>query len=148
MKRILLFLFLALLLLSLGFGGGVFAGRTWLSPEGGSPGAVIEEPGPVFFVGDFISNLAGAGNHVVNFKLSMEMSSPRALEMIASPSWLARVKNEVILLTKDRLFEDLTNAEGILALAEDIKRTINAIMPPVRDKAPVVRVLFEGFVLQ
>lgn len=148
MKRILGFLFLALLLLSLGFGGGVVAGRMWLSPEGGSPGTAIEEPGPVFFVGDFISNLAGAGNHVVNFKLSMEMSSPGALEMISSPNWLARVKNEVILLCKDRVFEDLTNSEGILSLAEDIKRAVNAIMPPVRDKVPVVRVLFEGFVLQ
>ena len=148
MKRMLLFLFLALLLLSLGFGGGVFAGRLWMTPEGGASGTVIEEPGPVFFVGDFISNLAGAGSHVVNFKLSMEMSSPRALEMISSPNWLARVKNEVILLAKDRVFEDLTNAEGILSLAEDIKRTVNAIMPPVRDKVPVIRVLFEGFVLQ
>ncbi|MBP6332153.1 MAG: flagellar basal body-associated FliL family protein [Aminivibrio sp.] len=148
MKRILLFLFTALLLLSLGFGGGVFAGRLWMTPEGGASGTKIEEPGPVFFVGDFISNLAGAGNHVVNFKLSMEMSGPKALEMISSQNWLARVKNEVILLTKDRVFEDLTNAEGILSLAEDIKRTVNAIMPPVRDMVPVVRVLFEGFILQ
>ncbi len=95
MKRILLFLFTALLLLSLGFGGGVFAGRLWMTPEGGASGTKIEEPGPVFFVGDFISNLAGAGNHVVNFKLSMEMSGPKALEMISSQNWLARVKNEV-----------------------------------------------------
>jgi len=76
------------------------------------------------------------------------MSGPKALEMISSQNWLARVKNEVILLTKDRVFEDLTNAEGILSLAEDIKRTVNAIMPPVRDMVPVVRVLFEGFILQ
>ena len=148
MKRMLLFLFLALLLLGIGFGGGIFAGRMWLSTEGGSSVTEIEEPEPVFFVGDFISNLCGTRNHVANFKLSMEMSDPKAVEMISSPNWLARVKSEVILLTKDRVFEDLTNAEGILSLAEDIKRTVNAIMPPVRDKAPVVRVLFEGFVLQ
>ena len=45
-------------------------------------------------------------------------------------------------------FDDLTTAEGIMKLAEDIKRTVNAMMPSVRDKAPVVRVLFEGFILQ
>ena len=54
----------------------------------------------------------------------------------------------VILLVKDRVFDDLTTAEGIMKLAEDIKRTVNAMMPSVRDKAPVVRVLFEGFILQ
>lgn len=148
MKRLIFFLLLALLLLILGFGGGLFVGRAWLAPDGSSSSVKVEEPGPVFFVGDFISNLAGAGNHVVNFKLSLEMSSPKAVELISSPNWLARVKNEVILLTKDRVFEDLTSAEGIISLAEDIKRTLNSTMPQVRDKAPVVRVLFEGFVLQ
>ena len=125
------------------------AGRTWLSPEKGpSSSATFEEPGPVFFVGDFLSNLAGGGAHVASFKVSLEMSGPKAFEMISSPNWLARIKNEILLLTKDRVFEDLTNAEGVISLAEDIKRTINAIMPPAKDKVPVVRVLFEGFVLQ
>ena len=70
------------------------------------------------------------------------------MEMVSSASWVARIRNEVILLVKDRVFDELTTAEGIMQLAEDIKRTINAMMPSVRDKAPVVRVLFEGFVLQ
>ncbi len=148
MKRIVVFIIVGILLVSLGFGGGLIAGRAWLSPEDNGSREKIEEPGPVFFVGDFISNLTGSGNHIVNFKLSLEMSDPKALEMIASPNWLARIKNEIILLAKDRIFEDLTNAEGVLSLAEDIKRTINSIMPAIRDKAPVMRVLFEGFVLQ
>lgn len=149
MKRIILFILLAFFFLALGFGGGLLAGRTWLSPEGGAPSSAnFEEPGPVFFVGDFLSNLAGSGSHVASFKVSLEMSGPKALEMISSPNRLARIKNEILLLTKDRVFEDLTNAEGIVSLAEDIKRTINAITPPDKDKVPVVRVLFEGFVLQ
>ncbi len=147
MKRIVIFLIMAILLFSVGFGGGIMVGRTWLNPEGATS-VKIEEPGPVYFVGDFIANLSGAGNHVANFKLSLETSSARALEMVSSPSWIARVRNEVILLVKDRVFDDLTTAEGIMKLAEDIKRTVNAMMPSVRDKAPVVRVLFEGFILQ
>lgn len=148
MKRLFMVLLMALVLFVLGFGGGLLAGRTFLSSEGSSPSAKIEEPGPVFFVGDFISNLSGAGNHVVNFKLSLEMEGAKSIEMISSPSWLARIKNEVILLTKDRVFEELTSAEGIMNLAEDIKRTLNSLLPPVKEKPPVVRVLFEGFVLQ
>ncbi len=148
MKRIVVFIIVGILLVSLGFGGGLVAGRVWLSPEDNQAREKIEEPGPVFFVGDFISNLAGPGNHVVNFKVSLEMSGPKAVETISSPGWLARVKNEIILLAKDRIFEDLTNAEGVLSLAEDIKRTINGIMHATRDKTPVTRVLFEGFVLQ
>jgi len=147
MKRIVIFLIMAILLFSVGFGGGIMVGRTWLNPEGATS-VKIEEPGPVYFVGDFIANLSGAGNHVANFKLSLETSSARALEMVSSPSWIARVRNEVILLVKDRVFDDLTTAEGIMKLAEDIKRTVNAMMPSVRNKAPVVRVLFEGFILQ
>ncbi|MGI6783809.1 MAG: flagellar basal body-associated FliL family protein [Aminivibrio sp.] len=148
MKRIIVFIIVGFLLLSLGFGGGLMAGRLWLSPDNGPAKSSVEEPGPVFFVGDFISNLSGSGSHVVNFKLSLELSDPKAMEMITSPNWIARIKNEIILLAKDRVFEDLTSAEGVLSLAEDIKRTINAIMPAVRDKAPVTRVLFESFVLQ
>lgn len=147
MKRIFIFLIMAILLFSVGFGGGIMVGRTWLNPEG-TTSVKIEEPGPVYFVGDFIANLSGAGNHVANFKLSLETSSARALEMVSSASWVARIRNEVILLVKDRVFDELTTAEGIMKLAEDIKRTVNAMMPAVRDKAPVVRVLFEGFVLQ
>lgn len=148
MKRIIVFIIVGIVLVSLGFGGGLVVGRTVLSPEKGAPASKIEEPGPVFFVGDFISNLGGTGGHVVNFKLSLEMSDPKAIEMIASPNWLARIKNEIILLAKDRVFDDLTSAEGVLSLAEDIKRTINSIMPTIGEKAPVMRVLFEGFVLQ
>ncbi len=147
MKRIILFIIMAILLFSVGFGGGIMVGRTWLNPEG-STSVTIEEPGPVYFVGDFIANLSGAGNHVANFKLSLEISSDRVMEMVSSASWVARIRNEVILLVKDRVFDELTTAEGIMQLAEDIKRTINAMMPSVRDKAPVVRVLFEGFILQ
>ena len=148
MKRLFMALLMALVLFALGFGGGLFAGRTFMSSEEKSPSTQIEEPGPVFPVGDFISNLSGAGNHVVNFKLALEVEGPKSMEMISSPSWLARIRNEVILLTKDRVFEELTNAEGIMNLAEDIKRTLNSILPPVKEKPPVVRVLFEGFVLQ
>lgn len=147
MKRIFLFIIMAILLFSVGFGGGIMVGRTWLNPEG-STSVTIEQPGPVYFVGDFIANLSGAGNHVANFKLSLETSGDRAMEMVSSASWVARIRNEVILLVKDRVFDELTTAEGIMQLAEDIKRTINAMMPSVRDKAPVVRVLFEGFILQ
>ena len=147
MKRIILFIIMAILLFSVGFGGGIMVGRTWLNLEG-STSVTVEEPGPVYFVGDFIANLSGAGNHVANFKLSLEVSSDRAMEMVSSASWVARIRNEVILLVKDRVFDELTTAEGIMQLAEDIKRTINAMMPSVRDKAPVVRVLFEGFVLE
>lgn len=148
MKRLFMALFIALILFALGFGGGLLAGRTFLSSDESAPSKKIEEPGPVFFVGDFISNLAGTGNHVVNFKLSLEMEGPKSMEMVSSSSWLARIKNEVILLTKDRVFEELTSAEGIMNLAEDIKRTLNSILPPVKEKPPVLRVLFEGFVLQ
>ncbi len=148
MKRLFMALLIALVLFALGFGGGLFAGRTFLSSEEKSPSTKIEEPGPVFFVGDFISNLSGTGSHVVNFKLSLEMEGPKSMEMVSSPSWLARIKNEVILLTKDRVFEELTSAEGIMNLAEDIRRTLNSILPPMKEKPPVVRVLFEGFVLQ
>ncbi len=99
MKRIVIFLIMAILLFSVGFGGGIMVGRTWLNPEGATS-VKIEEPGPVYFVGDFIANLSGAGNHVANFKLSLETSSARALEMVSLQVGFARVRNEVILLVK------------------------------------------------
>lgn len=147
MKRIILFIIIAIFLFSVGFGGGILVGRTWLNPES-SQTVAVEAPGPLFPVGEFVANLSGAGNHIASFKLSLETSGEKALEMISAASWGARIRNEVILLVKDRVFDELATAEGIMQLAEDIKRTLNAMMPSVHDKAPVVRVLFEGFVLQ
>ena len=147
MKRILFLSLMGVLLFSLGFGGGIMAGRIWMTPEGAEQ-SVVEAPGPVYLVGDFIANLTGSGNHVVNFKLSLETTSPKAFEMVASASWVARIRNEVVLIVKDRVYDDLTTAEGMMKLAEDIKRTINAMMPTIKDKTPVSRVLFEGFILQ
>ena len=65
-----------------------------------------------------------------------------------APGWLLRIKNEVLLIVKDKVYEDLTSAESTLQFARDIKRTLNSILPENKGEPLVVQALFESFVLQ
>ena len=99
-------------------------------------------------LGDFTANLAGSENHVVSFNLSLEMSSAKALESVQQEAWKARVKSEILLSVKDRVFEDLKSSEGLLELSEDLKKKLNAMLPKNKGSVAVNRVLFQGLVVQ
>ena len=111
-------------------------------------GKKVAAPGPIVTVGEFTSNLAGSGKHVISFTVSLETLNAKAAEMVSSTGWLLRIKNEILLIVKDKIYEDLTSAEGALQFSEEIKRTLNAQLPEIKGEAPIVRVLFETFVLQ
>lgn len=151
MKRILIFLIVGLVMFGLGFGGGLFLGRS-MAPSGdatGAGGREISKPGPIVSLGEFTSNLAGAGRHITSFTLSLEMvNNPKALAELQDAGWLVRIRNEVLLVVKDKVYDDLVSAEGALQLAGDIKRSLNSILPDVAGEAPVVNVLFESLIVQ
>lgn len=149
MKRIIIFIVVGLVMFGAGFGGGLMLGRTMASGDG----AVVEErqvkaPGPIVSIGEFTSNLAGAGRHVISFTLSLEVLDDKAAEIVQAPGWLLRLKNEVLLIVKDKVYDDMTSAEGALQFAGDIKRTLNSILPEIKGEPLIVQVLFETFVLQ
>ena len=87
-------------------------------------------------------------SHVITFTLSLELLNEKAVEVVQAPGWLLRIKNEVLLIVKDKVYEDLTSAEGALQFAGDIKRTLNSILPENKGEPLVVQALFESFVLQ
>ena len=133
----------------IGFGGGLMFGRAMAG--GDSPAGEngrVPDPGPIVPVGEFTSNLAGSGRHVISFSVSLEAVNIRAAEVVSSPGWHVRIRNEILLVVKDKKFEDLTSAEGALQLAEEIRRSLNSQLPSVRGEVPVVRVLFDSFVVQ
>lgn len=150
MKRIFIFIIVGLAIFCMGFGGGLFWGRSRAGSETSSASSSrqVPSPGPIVPIGEFTSNLAGSGKHVITFNLSLEMLNSRAVETVSAPGWLLRIKNEILLIVKDKIYEDLTSAEGALQFSEEIKRSLNAQLPDVKGEAPVVRVLFESFVLQ
>ena len=53
-----------------------------------------------------------------------------------------------MLFRLDKVYEDLTSAEGALQFAGDIKRTLNSILPENKGEPLIVQALFESFVLQ
>ena len=118
-----------------------------VSPDGVGD-ARVAAPGPLVSVSEFTSNLAGSGRHVISFAITLETTSSRAAETITSPGWYSRVRNEILLIVKDKVFEDLTSAEGAHQFAEEIKRGLNSMLPTIGGEVPVVRVLFESFVIQ
>ena len=151
MKRILIFAVVGLVMFGAGFGGGLILGRSMAPEEDNTigTGKVIQNPGPIVSIGEFTSNLAGAGRHVISFGLSLELVEKEgAAALIQTPGWLTRIRNEIFMLVKDRVYDDLTSAEGTLQFAGDVKRALNKMLPDVGGEAPIVNVLFESIVLQ
>lgn len=151
MKRILIFAIVGLVMFGAGFGGGLILGRTMAPKDTNEIGAgrVIQNPGPIVSIGEFTSNLAGAGRHVISFALSLELIEKEgASALIQTPGWMMRIRNEIFMLIKDQVYDDLTSAEGTLQFAGDIKRALNRMLPDVGGEAPIVNVLFESIVLQ
>ncbi len=151
MKRILIFAIVGLIMFGVGFGGGLMLGRT-MAPKDTNEigqGRVIQNPGPIVPLGQFTSNLAGAGRHVLDCALSLELVEKEgATALIQSPGWMNRIRSEIFMLIKDRVYDDLTSAEGALQFAGDIKRSLNRMLPDVGGEAPVVNVLFDSMILQ
>ncbi|MBQ7151041.1 MAG: flagellar basal body-associated FliL family protein [Synergistaceae bacterium] len=151
MKRILIFAIVGLVMFGAGFGGGLILGRTMAPKDTNEIGAgkVIQNPGPIVSIGQFTSNLAGTGRHVIDCSLALELvEKDGASALIQTPGWLNRIRSEIFMLMKDRVYDDLTSAEGALQLAGDIKRALNRMLPDVGGEAPVVNVLFESMILQ
>ena len=134
-----------------GFGGGLILGRTMApkDPNEIGVGRVVQNPGPIVSIGQFTSNLAGAGRHVIDCTLSLELvEKDGASALIQTPGWMNRIRSEIFMLMKDRVYDDLMSAEGALQLAGDIKRALNRMLPDVGGEAPIVNVLFESMILQ
>jgi len=148
MKRMMIFIVIGLTLFGAGIGGGIFWGRKFSSADDGSSVRTIAAPGPIVPVGEFTVNLAGTGNRILSFSVSLEALNVRTGDVIKSQNWMPRIRNEVILVAKDMVYDDLTKAEGVILFGEQIKKTINAVLPLARGEVPIVRVMFDSFVLQ
>ena len=150
MKRIIIFVVVGLVMFGAGFGGGIVVGRMMAPEDESAPKKHdVPPPGPIVSIGDFTSNLAGPGRHVISFSLSLELlDKEEAAALIHQQGWVVRIRNEIFLLVKDKVYDDLTSAEGTLQLAGDIKRVLNSMLPDIGGEAPIVQVLFESIVIQ
>jgi flagellar FliL protein len=145
-KKLIVFIVVGVVVLLLGIGGGVFVGLKFFGDDG--KGGTVDRPGPMMPLGDFTVNLADPDPHIVRFKMTLELSSPKVPEVLADPAWGTRMKNEVLMVVKDRRYTDLKRAEGLQALGQDLRARLNAALPRVEGKVPITRVLFEEFMLQ
>jgi flagellar FliL protein len=149
MKRLLVFILVAVVALVLGVGGGILVGRNFFGkPVPVSEGDLGFSPGPVVPLGGFTVNLADKEIHVLRAQVALEVTSEKAGEEIAQPAWQSLLRNDVLLLLKDQRYDDLRSGEGMLELAQHLKRRLNAILPLVDKKPPILRVLFEEFIIQ
>ena len=147
MKRMVIFIVIGLVLFGAGIGGGIFFGRNF-NADDESVTTKTPAPGPIVPAGEFTVNLAGAGNRIMSFSVSLEALNAKADDTIKNQNWMPRVRNEILLLAKDKVYEDLTKAEGVVQFGEQIKRTLNTVLPQISGEVPIVRVMFESFVLQ
>ena len=113
MKRIFVFIIVGLVMFGIGFGGGLILGRSMAAGDSAAADSKqVPDPGPIVAIGEFTSNLAGSGKHVISFNVSLEALNALAAEVIGTAGWLLIIKNEILLIVKDNIYEDLTSAEG------------------------------------
>jgi len=149
-KRFLLIIIIGVICLALGVGGGIFLGMKFFGnpqPLNDVPSSV-PKPGAILNLGDFTVNLADKEPHIVRFNLALELADPSLVTTFSDEGWLSKMKNEVILTCKDRYYDDLRTADGVMALAQDITKRLNAILPAFKGNLPVKNALFQEFILQ
>ncbi|MCL1941127.1 MAG: flagellar basal body-associated FliL family protein [Synergistaceae bacterium] len=147
MKRMVIFIVIGLVFLAAGVGVGIYLGKI-LNVDSEAEVTKTPAPGPIVPAGEFTVNLAGAGNRIMSFSVSLEALNAKADDTIKNQNWMPRIRNEILLLAKDKVYEDLTKAEGVVQFGEQIKRTLNTVLPQISGEVPIVRVMFESFVLQ
>jgi flagellar basal body-associated protein FliL len=149
MKRLIIVIVVGLVLFGAGISGGIILGRELNKSDDGTVNVKAAAiPGPIMSIGEFTVNLAGTGNRVASFSVSLETLDAKIDDIIKSQNWTPRIRSEILLIAKDKVYEDLTKAEGVIQFGEQIKRTLNTILPLAKGETPIVRVMFESFVLQ
>ena len=82
---------------------------------------------PKVSIGQFTSSLAGTERHVLDCAISLELNEQEGISsLVQSPGWMNRIRSEIFMLIKDRVYDDLAGAEGALQFAGDINRTFSA----------------------
>ena len=149
MKRLIIVIIIGLALFGAGIGGGILLGRELNNATDGTGNAkTVAAPGPIMSMGEFTVNLAGNGNRVASFSVSLETLNAKIDDTIKSQNWIPIIRNEILLIAKDKVYEDITKAEGVIQFGEQIKRTLNTILPLAKGETPIVRVMFETFIVQ
>ena len=148
MKRMVIFLVIGVLLFVAGGGIGVYMIRFFNHDDGPGNISTVAVPGPIISAGEFTVNLAGYGTRIASFTVSLELLNAKINDTIKEQNWTPRIRNEILLIAKDKMYEDLTKAEGVIQFGEQIKRTLNTVLPLTKGEVAVVRVMFESFVLQ
>ena len=109
----------------------------------------VVQPGPVVSLGQFTSNLAGTGHHVIACEISLELiAKDKAIELLQTPGWIVRVRHEIFAFLRGKNYNEFTGAEGTMQLAKDIRKLLNEILPDVEGESPIVNVWFESIILQ
>ncbi len=149
-KKLLLMVGIGVVFLIIGAAVGYFIGVKFF---GGEKVVVVEKkaiqpPGPTIDLGEFNVNLADEEPHLVRMRIVLELTNNDALTIVNDPDWQVKIKNEIILTTKDRKYVDLLGSEGVMELANDIRKRLNSMLPLAKGKPPVKGVYFVEFLVQ
>jgi flagellar FliL protein len=153
-NKVMLLLMGVLMIFMLGLGGGLFMMWNKLSAlnvqsnanAGVQPnqGKAIEPSlGPIFELTTFIVNLADkGGNRYLRVTMDLELQNPE-LETELSKR-LPQVRDSILMILPSKRFEDISSAEGKIALRDEILAKINGILT----QGKATNIYFKEFVVQ
>jgi len=153
-NKIMMLLIGVLMIFMLGMGGGLF--MMWnklsgLNVQGNAnagvqpdQGKAVEPPiGPIYALTTFIVNLADkGGNRYLRVTMDLELGNPE-LETELNKR-LPQVRDSVLMILPSKRFEDISSAEGKVALRDQIIEKLNGFLT----QGKITNIYFNEFVVQ
>jgi flagellar FliL protein len=109
-----------------------------------NPGANVKQPlGPIFSLETFIVNLADkGGKRYLRVTMDLELGNPELETELTKR--LPQVRDSVLMVLPSKRFEDISSADGKLALRDEILDVLNGFLT----QGQVSKIYFKEFVVQ
>jgi flagellar FliL protein len=153
-NKILILLIGVVLVLMLGMGGGLFLmwnkmssldikGGPASNQQSGQTPSAQQLLGPIYSLDTFIVNLADkGGNRYLRVTMDLELGSS-VLENELEKR-LPQVRDSILMILPTKRFEDISSAEGKVALRDEMMEKLNSFLAQGR----VTNIYFKEFVVQ
>ncbi len=153
-NKILVLLIGVIMVLMMGMGGGLFLmwnklstislqANTHAGVQSGKRATVEQPLGPIYALETFIVNLADkGGKRYLRVSIDLELGNPELEgELIKR---LPQVRDSVLMILPSKRFDDISSADGKIALREEILETLNGFLT----QGQITRIYFKEFVVQ
>lgn len=126
-----------------GAGAGYWVVQGWPARPAEARGPAAHQPGPMFTLGNLMTNLADEGRpRFIQVSVEMEAADDQTVEQLTAR--VGAVRDAALRTLRATSAADLEGSEGMAALAERLRNSVNEVL----DGGEVRRIYFQEFIIQ